>query len=160
MAGSAPCPDCGARNDPGVRRCRVCAALLNAGAPEDAGGPAELPDHVQRWMSRDLAREEPTPAVAPGAPPPPAHGDAERFDPDALFRDIDRPPPPAAPAPPAAAPSPAAPRPDTGWAVDVPDGASGEEIEQATARAMREERLRKRPGFLGRIFTDDRDEDP
>jgi hypothetical protein len=158
MAGSGTCPDCGAHNDQGVRRCRVCAALLDSSVAEDAGGQAELPEHVQRWMSRDLAREEP-PAVAPrqAPPPPPALDEAERFDPDALFREIDRPAPPP---PPAAPPPPAPTRPETPWAVDVPDGASGEEIEQATARAMREERLRRRPGFLDRIFTDSRDEDP
>lgn len=34
MAESNRCPECGADNDPDVRRCRVCANLLNAQAPE------------------------------------------------------------------------------------------------------------------------------
>jgi hypothetical protein len=135
----------------------VCAALLDLGAPEETGGPAALPEHVQRWMSRDLAARDERPAPAAGDPPPPA--DAERFDPDALFREIGRPAPPAPPAPSAPPVPPAAPAPETAWAVDVPDGASGEDIERATARAMREERLRRRPGFLDRIFTDRGDEE-
>jgi hypothetical protein len=139
----------------GVRRCRVCAALLDAGVPEDAGGPAALPDHVQRWMSRDLAaRDQAPPRPADAAPVPDPGGDAERFDPDALFREIGRPAPPPPPAPPPSAQPP----PPTAWPVDVPEGASGEDIERATAQAMREERLRRRPGFLDRIFTE-RDED-
>jgi hypothetical protein len=165
MAGSAPCPECGARNDLGVRRCRVCAALLDAGAPEDAGGSTELPEHVQRWMNRDMARDEAPAADAwAGSAPPPPPGplaDEDRFDPDALFRDIGRPAAPLPPPPPGSAPPAPRPPPGTGapWAVDVPDGASGEEIERATAQAIREERLRKRPGFLDRIFTEPRDED-
>ena len=68
MAGSAPCPDCGARNDVGVRRCRVCAALLDAAVPEEPVGEAELPEHVQRWMARDLR-------AAPGVGPAAARSD-------------------------------------------------------------------------------------
>jgi hypothetical protein len=40
---------------------------------------------------------------------------------------------------------------------DLPDGASAGDIEQATARALREDRLRRRPGFLDRVFKGDGD---
>jgi hypothetical protein len=90
-----PCPHCGADNEAGTRRCRVCADLLDASVPE----------------------EPVIEAVAPA-------------DPFAVA------------------------------AADLPDDASAEQIEQATARALRDERLRRRPGFLDRVFRGGRSDPP
>ncbi len=39
MAAKRRCPDCGAKNELSVRRCRLCTALINPDAPEaDADG--------------------------------------------------------------------------------------------------------------------------
>jgi hypothetical protein len=89
MADPTVCPDCGAENG-AVRRCRICAALLDASLPEtvDEGGGA-LPDPL------------------------------------------------------------------LGAGTELPDDASGGDIAAATSRALREDRLRKRPGFLDRMFKGD-----
>jgi hypothetical protein len=91
MADISLCPDCGAENG-AVRRCRVCAALLDASLPETV---------------------EAVDATGPG--------------PDPLL----------------------------GVASDLPEDASAGDIAAATSRALREDRLRRRPGFLDRVFKGD-----
>jgi hypothetical protein len=78
MDSNAVCPQCGAANEVGVRRCRICAELLDLSVPEE-------------------------PVFAPVVPA-------------------------------------------------VPKGASSEDISRAAGAALREERLRRRPGFLDRVL--------
>ncbi len=259
------CPQCGAKNAPDARRCRVCANLLNAAIPEQEHRPKGLPDHIQRRVDAQLEQQasEPTfiPGVTPaagtggygpspeppggpafgagpepggfgapdagagpiGAPPPPAWaapppppawaapppgpvaapaafdnqgadpgflppppGDEiiieagprhpgepappppepaaefEKFDADALFRDMGRAPLPPPPPPPDELRMPPPPTgPDPLWQIEVPDGATSAEIEAAAAKAMRDERLNRRPSFLDKVFkADDADDEP
>ncbi len=49
MAESNRCPECGADNDPDVRRCRVCANLLNAQAPEEVVDDDPTPAADVEW---------------------------------------------------------------------------------------------------------------
>jgi hypothetical protein len=97
--GPVKCQECGARNDEGVRRCRVCANLLDIEAPEQRKGLALSPGELEAYANaRQLAEEQgiPTdnliefdrPGVAPielsdelpvpppgsPAPPPPVTG--------------------------------------------------------------------------------------
>jgi hypothetical protein len=88
MDDSIKCEECGANNDVGVRRCRVCANLLDINAPEQRKGFAlSLGELDAITKARALAEEEgldvtgiefEIPGVAPidlgpepAAPPPP-----------------------------------------------------------------------------------------
>jgi hypothetical protein len=89
----------------------------------------------------------------------------EPFDPDALFRDMGRshlpePPPPPPPPDELRLPPPPAPGPDPLWGIgaELGDNATSEQIERATREALRQERLRKRPGFLDKVFRGDEDD--
>jgi len=168
------CPQCGAKNDDAARRCRVCANLLNAAAPEVEHKAPELPEHVQRRIENVVA--------------PHAHGDthipspsfgglgsvgddraaveagggvgagADAFDPDALFDAVGGdlryehlPPPPAPPSDELTMP-PEPERPDLLTSIELPPDATTEDIERAAAEALRQERLGRRPGILNKVF--------
>jgi hypothetical protein len=258
MAKKTPCPQCGARNGPDARRCRVCTHLLNPDIPEAPVQERALPAHVQRQMERDIGplppsetfipgefrpeQAAPSPAWGAGAdttvgpasgdpwagapmppsggpqgggpeghaswdqgdpygpgpghhdpygpasgapagpdpfipgdeividaaprhqdappPPPPVADEPEHFDPDALFRDMQvqhlPPPPPPPPQPSDELTLPVVERgPDPLWSLGadaLPTDATSEDIERVTREALRQERLRKRPGFLDKMF--------
>jgi ribosomal protein L40E len=89
MAGKTKCPQCGATNSGDARRCRVCANLLNVDAPETRKGFALRPEELATEPEPpDPFAPEAEPDTGPGdgAPPP----DDDRFDPDELFRNMDR----------------------------------------------------------------------
>ena len=84
------CEECGAKNNAGVRRCRVCANLLDIEAPEVRKGLAMSLGELDAWAAAEAAAEaeggfrDPAdaiefdlPGVAPldvapaGQPPPP-----------------------------------------------------------------------------------------
>lgn len=97
MAKKLRCPACGAKNAIGVRRCRVCTAILDASVPERAptaagdgaggvhGGPGDTgADAVGVAGPVDLFA-----GVAEGGGPLGAEQPAEdRFDPQALFAEV------------------------------------------------------------------------
>jgi hypothetical protein len=177
MAGVYPCPQCGADNDEGTRRCRLCAALLDAAVAEVVVEPKGLPEHIQRRIDQQAvggAHDEHTyvpdhggaaSAVAPGGPGDHGGGAGEHFDTGALLRDMGR---EHLPAPPVRPPAPdelrsdpfPPPGPDPLWAAgaDLGPDASSADIERVSREALRQERVRNRPRFLDKMFKAGRDE--
>jgi hypothetical protein len=95
------CPTCGARNGVGVRRCRICTAVLDADAPEDRRGFAKPRHEFGGEAPEDVTTQASSPTFdAPVPPEPAATGEpepasdegasADVFDPDDLFRQMDR----------------------------------------------------------------------
>ena len=162
------CPQCGARNDDGVRRCRVCANLLNASVPEVEHRPPDLPEHVQRRIEEAVAPHTLGDTYVPGpttggfgALPPREDGEV-LFDPNALFEEIGEaeqfqhlPPPPPPPKPDLLEMPVEPERPDLLKEIQLGPNATTEEIERAAAAALREERYRRRPGFLKKVLKED-----
>jgi hypothetical protein len=163
------CPQCGAKNDDGVRRCRVCANLLNASVPEVEHRPPDLPEHVQRRIEEAVAPHTlgdtniPGPTTGGfGSLPPRPVGEAPLFDPNALYEDIETseqfqhlPPPPAPPQPDLLEMPPEPERPDLLKEIQLGPNATTEEIERAAAEALRQEPLARRPGFLKKVLKED-----
>jgi hypothetical protein len=132
--------------------------------PPSAGGHPPPPAGSPGVFAADDPYATPGQPASAAAEPPPLYevADDEPFDPDALFRDMARshlPPPPPPPPPPdeLRLPPPPAPEPDVLWSVgqDLGSNPTSEDIERATREALRQERLRKRPGFLDRVFKGD-----
>ncbi len=127
-----------------------------------AGGAAgEVPGWAPPPPGDEIIIEAPPRHVADVEPPPVADEAFEKFDPDALFRDMGRAPLPPPPPPPdeLRLPPPVDDGPDPLWQIEVPDGASSAEIEAAAAKAMRDERLNRRPSFLDKVFNVEDGED-
>jgi hypothetical protein len=95
------CPACGAKNAIDLRRCRVCAALINVEVAEDRRGLALGPDEVGT-NPPPAPPPAPAPATASApAPAPPAVGDGEGAGDGIVFDVAPRNPevaPPPAPA--------------------------------------------------------------
>ena len=56
--GPVKCEECGARNELGVRRCRVCANLLDLEAPEQRKGLALSPGELEAIANAHAIAEE------------------------------------------------------------------------------------------------------
>jgi hypothetical protein len=181
MAKSVRCPQCGADNATDQRRCRICAELLNPDIPDEGLQPRGLTERLQMQVDAEFGDAvgpthipgqlyEPDPAPGDGivfestAPPPPDPGwppvgadEEEHFDPDALFRDMGRDPVPAPPTNPDEIRLPEPDRgPDPLWSVGEGKGElTSAEIERLAAEAVRNERMKKRPGLLNKVFQDE-----
>lgn len=94
---------------------------------------------------------------APVVAEPAGPVDDDHFDPDELFRQMHSDPTPMTRVPFGSTPDL---EPDPLWSLGGTDQElSSEEISRLTAEALREERLRKRPGLLDKVFRTDADGD-
>ena len=117
MGEKIKCEECGAKNNSGVRRCRVCANLLDIEAPEIRRGLAMSLGELDAWAAAEAeAANDPhdpvefdMPGVEPinldgvedPAPAPAPEPKAEPLPPPPTLRPPPPPPPPPPPHPPA-----------------------------------------------------------